>query len=315
MISSFMLDNLTLNKSAKFGQNFDCEYIYESGGLDWGNIPATHHIYSYPRQIGSSFSSTKINEREITIEAYAYYAITEDDKHLYPRKQWASYGYAKIKEKKKKLNELINPLHVLRLTIGNYYIEGRPNATPQYGTTEQDNNLFFCKFLVTIFCANPMFRKLTETVTVLSGNVGAFHFPLEFPPYGIIMGTRTSYLMLAVQNEGDVEVGGKIIITAKGTVVNPTIENVTTGQQLTIRKTLSAGETVIINTEDGSERGVIGEYQGVRSNYLQYWDFNNDWVKFEAGTSLIGYSTESQTENYMEVTIQINPSRFGLEDM
>ena len=316
MVTEFVLQNMASNKAVKFGQDIDCDYLYQSGGLDWGNIPASHHVYNYPDQIGSTFSSSKINERDISIEGYVYYILSDNERVMYRREQWAEYGYGKIKEKKKLLNELINPLDDIRLTIGEYYIEGKPSATVQYGTTEEENNVYFCEFLISIYCANPTFRKLTDVITVLSGDTGAFHFPMVIPPTGLIFGARKSYLMLAVQNDGDVEVGGKITISAKGNVSNPEIENVINGQKLRINKSMSAGETIVINTEDGSGRGVIGGTSEPYSSYLQYWDFTyNDWIKFEPGTSLIGYSSSSSSESLMEVSIQMNPAKFGLEEM
>ena len=316
MISSFTMQNKNTSETVRFGQDFDCDYIYESGGLDWGNIPATHNTYNYPSQVGNSISSTKINTRDISITAYSFYVLSESERELYSREEWKEYAYEQIKKRKKTLNELINPMDYVRLTIGQYYIEGKPSATPQYGVTEEENNIYFCKFTIDIYCDNPMFRKISDVVNVVSDNFGAFHFPFELIPQGYIMGTRKSYLMLAVENDGDAEVGGRIIIKAKQSVLNPSIENITNGQSLTIKKQMLAGETIIINTEDGSAKGVTGEYEGETSSYLQYWDFiNNDWIKYQTGTTLIVYSTEDSSEDYIEVSVEINPPRFGLEEM
>lgn len=315
MISNFILKNLTSLKEIKFGQDFDCDYIYESGGLDWGNVPATHNTYNYPNQVGNSISSSKLETRDVTIEAYVFYVLTDDEKVTYVRKEWQEYAYEKIKEKKAELNKIINPLNYMRLTIGNYYIEGKPSASPKYGITEEDNNIYFCKFLITLYCNNPMFRKLTQTISKLSGDDGSFHFPLSVPPIGYLMGIRNDYLMLNVINEGEIEIGGKIILTAKGTIQNPSIENVNNGQEIKVNKTLHEGEVVEIYTVDGSAKGIFGTYNGNRRSYLEYWDFNNDWIKFEPGLSIISFTTENQSETLLDVKIEINPAKFGLEDM
>lgn len=316
MISEFKITNKKLNISYKFGQELDCDFLFKDGDIDWGNVPATHNTYNYPNQVGDTISSTKVNNRDISIEAYAYYIPTEDEKSQMSYEELRDYAYEKIKEKKKALNDLINPLHYIRITIGNYYIEGKPSATPQYSTDEQDNNKYFCKFLITIFCDNPMFKKNTETRTVLNGDVGAFHFPLIFEDdMDMIIGIRNNYLVLLVENEGNAAIGGKIIIEAKGTIINPVITNLLTDEFIKINKTLLNGEKIIINTSDGGAKGIFGEYQGVEYDYLKYWDFENTWLKFESGATIIGYSTENQSETYMDVVIELNPEKYGLEEM
>lgn len=315
MIRQFVMKNLSTLEEVTFGQDIDCDYVYESGGLDWNNIPATHNTYNYPGQIGDSISSSKINNRDITIEAYAYYVLSEDERAELGR-DWIEYAYDKIKEKKETLNRIINPLDTVRITVGNYYIEGKPSATVKYGVTEYDNNIYFCKFLISIFCANPMFKKITQSVMLLSGDFGTFFFPLAIPTTGYKFGVRVNYLSLVVENEGNSEIGAKIILTAKDYIQVPTILNESNGQQFTIHKNLNAGEKVVINTSDGSEKGVIGTYQGVTSSYLKYWDFaQNDWMKFKPGFSTVSYTTLNQAEDKLDVKIEINPEKYGLEDM
>lgn len=316
MISDFTLRNMTTLSVVKFGQDFDCDYLYLSGGLDWGNVPASHNTYNYPNQIGDTFSSTKINNRDISVEGWVFYVLSEDEKIIYSRGEWQNYAYGKIKEAKKKLNELINPQDILRFTIGNFYIEGKATATPQYGIEESDNNVYFCRFMFNVFCANPMFKKIIDSQTFVRGDNGAFHFPFILEPTGYIMGTRIDYLMLIIQNEGDVSVGGEIKLIAKGEVKNPVLENMNTGEKIKISKTMQQGEVITINTVDGEAKGITGYYNGVLRDYLQYWNFSeNTWFNFVPGATMLGYSTENQSETLLEITVTINPAKFGLEEM
>lgn len=316
MVTSFVLENRDLNISSKFGQDLDCDFLYEDNGIDWGNVPAQHNTYNYPGQVGDTFSSTKIKNRDITLEAYAYYIMTEEEKQMYSREEWIAYVNSKIEAKKKILNNLVNPDHLIRFTIGNYFIEGKPSASPKYGVGYEENNTYFCKFLINIFCANPMFKKLTETKTVLSGDTGSFHFPFIIQNnMNYIMGIRTNYLIVVVENEGNATIGGKIYLTAKGQIQNPKLENVLTGEYIKINKTLQQGEVVAIDTTDGPTKGITGSYQGVYRDYLQYWDFTNTWLKFEAGSTILGYSTDDGSEDLLDVRVEINPEKYGLEEM
>lgn len=315
MIQEFILKNLSTLEEVKFGQDLDCDYIYESGGLDWGSVPGVHNVYNYPGQIGDSISSSKINNRDVTVQAYAYYVLSEEEREEFGR-DWVPYAYEKIKQKKEMLNRLINPLDYIRITVGEYYIEGKPSATVQYGTEERNNNIFFCKFMFSLFCANPMFKKITQIVTVLSGDFGGFFFPLSIPQSGYRIGYRDNYLTLEVENEGNSEIGAKIILTAKSSIQNPKVINESNGQSFTIFKTMSEGEEIVINTSDGQQKGVFGTYNGVTSSYLRYWDFSvNDWIKMKPGKNSISYETDNGSELDLDVKVELNPEKFGLEEM
>lgn len=315
MITSFKLKNLTTEDQVVFGQEVGCDYLYQSGGVDWETVPAQHNTYKYIKQIGSSIYSSELNERVISITAWIYYVLSKEEREGKMPTEWVGYGYERIKQQKGILNEIINPMHFLRLTTGGYYIEGKPEATPQFGIEDSDNNLVFCKFSFSIFCNNPMFKKETNVIKSLQGDYPAFHFPFTLTDMGYIMGTRIDYLRIVVENEGNVEIGGIITLHAKGTIINPKVKNIETEEQFVINKTLNSGETVIINTVEGKDKGVFGIINGVKKNYLQYWSFSNNWIKFQKGTSLIEYSTENSSEDNLEVTIEINPEKFALEEM
>ena len=315
MIGSFKIKNNTTGAEVLLGQDIDCDYVYKDDGLDWGSAPAQHNTYSYPGQIGSSISSTVIKERDISIMGYVYYFLTVDEMKDMPRSQWRDYGYEIIKRKKEQLNNIINPDNFVRLSINDYYIEGKPSSSVVYGKTMEENNEYFCKFLINIFCNNPMFKKNTITKTVLSGSYAMLHSPFVIPPYGIVGGRRNNYLMLSVENEGNAEIGGRIILTAKGEIKNPSVENVGTGETITINKTMQNGERIIISTLKGKERGIVGIIDEVEMDYFQYWDFRNTWFQFQQGTTLIGYSTENDSENKLDVVIEINPEKYALEEM
>lgn len=316
MVSSFILQNLTTYESLTFGQTIDSNCIYKDGDIDWGNAQADHSTYSFPTQNGSYISSTKIKERDVYISGYCYYVPTADDLRLYNRAEIMQMVEENMKAKKDILNRVINPKDYISIKIGNYYIFGKPAGSVKYGITTEENNEYFCKFGFTLFCNNPMFIRYDNVKTFIGKNVPMFHFPLTFPPLkGIMFGTREEYLILAVENEGNTDIGANIILEAKGEVENPKIENLSNGQSMVIQKTMEAGEKIIITTVDGGERGIKGFLNSEEFNYFRYWDFENDWIIFPRGTSLIAYSTDNDSENLLEVSVEIRPEMFALEDM
>ena len=316
MIKNFRIENIDNGESMSFGQTTPSECLYKDDGVDWGNAPATHSTFSYPSQLGEYISSTTVRGRNISIVGFIYYLPTEEERSSMDSSQLMEYCQAQMMKKKGLLNSIINPMQRVRIHIGDYYIEGKPEKSIVYGNNVSSNNEYFCSFLISIFCNNPMFRKYTLPTTVLNGVEGKFHFPLIFPKNeGIIFAVRSSYKLIALENEGNVPTGCIIQIKSNGVVKNPTITNVNTGEFITINKTLSAGEIIEINTNDGNEKGVKGYIDDEELNYFMYWDFQNTWLKFPIGTSLVGYSLEEGDTSQIEISITLNPLKYALEDM
>lgn len=316
MISNFTLMNKENGNSITFGQTTSSECLYKEDGIDWGSAPASHNTFSYPSQLGEYISSTSVKGRDITIRGYVYYLPTESEKVTVNPSEMEEYCYDKMRKKKGLLNNIVNPTQTVRLEIGDYYIEGKPSKSIMYGSDVESNNQYFCSFLISIFCNNPMFRKVTLPSTVLSGTKPAFRFPLVFPKNaGIIMGIRSNYRLIAIENEGNVPTGGVIQIKSNGTVTSPTITNIETGEFITVNKTMVEGETIEINTNDGNEKGIKGYLNEEELNYFKYWDFDNTWIKFPIGTTLIGFSVEEGDESLLEISITMNPLKYALEDI
>ena len=316
MVSSFVLQNLTTMEKATFGQEPKYEFLYKEDGLDWGQAQANHNTYTYPGQIGVYISSTVVRGRDISITGYACYMLSAEEMKNIPFSERVAYGYKKILRKKEKLNGIVNPFHFVRLTIGSYYIEGKPSSSIKYGQTESENNQFFCKFTINLFCNDPMFRKASAIQTVLNGVSPAFHFPLVFPKdKGIIFSEQRAYSLIAIENEGQVDIGALITLKARGNVSNPVIENIGTGERIVINKTLETNEVIEIDTTDGNSKSIKGYKDGEWFNYFKYWNFENDWLKFPLGISLIGYSVDDELESLLDVSVSLIPKKYTLEEM
>ena len=315
MIGQFIIQNKTTKKEISLGQDSSYEYLIPEGGIDWGKVQATHSTFSYPGQAGVHISSTSLRARDITITGYIAYVLSDIEKSIVTPSEQKEYCYNKILEKKSILDAVCNPHDYVRILIGDYYIEGKPSSSVIYGKTDRENNNFFCKFTMSIYCNQPMFKRLLGEISNLSGVTPALHFPLVLSHKGIIMSIRRNYQLLAIENDGALEVGAIFKLRAKAEVVNPKIENVFTGEHILISKTLQENEVVTINTNDGEDKGIFGYLENSQENYFKYWSFSNSWIKFPVGISLIGYSVESDNEALLEVTIELNPVRYTLEEM
>lgn len=316
MFSSFILENQTTKQKIEFGQSYESEYHFKEGDIDLGSINVEQNTYSYPRQVGLSISSTTIKSRQIAIKGYVAYTPSLEDIESVNGENGRLLSEIilnKIEKKKRTLNSLIIPDDYVRMYVDEYYIEGKPDGNVQYGKTMQENNEYFCSFLIEMYCSNPMFRKVKETISNISSSIGSFHFPLVLKPTGIILSSRKGYQLIYAENEGNATIGAIIYIESKSIIENPQIENVTTGEVIKINKTLQNGEKIVINTNDGNEKGIYGTVGLVTENYYKYWDQDNKWMKFPQGLNLIGYSTDNETEIYLDIKIQMYPEKYNLE--
>lgn len=316
MFSSFILENQTTKQQIEFGQDYSNQYHFKEGDIEIGPVGVEQNTYSYPYQVGLSISNTTIKPRSVSIKGYVSYVPTSSDIESVEGENGrllAEIITKQIENKKKLLNSLIIPDDYVRMYIGEYYIEGKPDGSIQYGKTLQENNEYFCAFLIELYCANPMFRKVKETISNIAASIAMFHFPLILKPTGFVFSSRKSYQLIYAENEGNATVGAIITIEAKSEVENLELENVTTGEKIKINKTLQVGEKIIINTNDGDQKGITGTTGFVFENYYRYWDQDNKWMKFPQGLSLVGYSTENESEKYVDIKIEMYPEKYNLE--
>lgn len=314
MISYFVLENQTTKQKVTLGQDPKYDFVYQDDGLDWGYAPATHSTYFYPGQVGVDISVTNIVGREVTFTGYVHYVPDEYDRTNFNKFAWNALVTRKIKEKKATLNTLVNPNDYIRIIVGDFYLDGKPTRSVQYGADRQSNNELFCLFVINIFCDSPMFHKVEQPKTALTGKFSLWHFPLAIPDTGFKLSTRKDYLFISVTNEGNSSVGGVITLKADGEVLNPTVEIIDTGETFTVYKTLVKNEVVEIDTREGKYRSIKGGMTEPTNNYLQYWDYENTWIQFPVGEVLVGYSTGNDSETLLTVTIDIKPEKFALEE-
>lgn len=314
MLSRMLIENVENKKQIELTQLVGSRYVFKNEDIDWGSADAQHNIYSYPGQVGSYVSSTNVKERTVILRGYVVYVPTKGELQL-EHSDLLRIIESKIEEGKNFLSNIANPLQYVRVTVGDYYITGKPDSSVTFGKKLEENNEYFCKFTISLYCNDPMFHRKTNVQTVLSGSEPGFHFPLILKNTGFIFGRRYSYSLIGVVNDGDVPVGGIFTIQATGTVKNVKIENVYTGEFVKIYKTLTAGEKVTINTTDGKERSIVGELNGVVKNYFQYWGFEGSWLQFGIGTSLIGYSVEEGEPQNVNISFELNTKKYSLKEM
>ena len=316
MITNFELINESTRESVTFGQRDGYDYLFKDGDIDWGSVTVQHNTYSHPGQVGENISNTEIGSRDISITGYCYYIPKGYELVGLNREQAIDFVHDKINKKKTAISRAINPSNYIRMVIGDYYIIGKPSSNVIFGKTEQDNNEYFCKFLISLFCGKPTFATVVPSTTSLRLSKPRFHFPLVFPQgKGYVFGVLYGSSVIVVDNFGTINVGCIITIKFGGVAKNLKLNNITTGEQIVINKSFSTGETIVVNTNDNDDRGIVGYIDGEEKNYFEYWDYRNDWFDLPIGSSTIGFEIEEGNRSDVEISIAINPSKYELEEM
>lgn len=97
--------------------------------------------------------------------------------------------------------------------------------------------------------------------------------------------TAAGDVVLTANNTGDVETGLDITITANGgEVYSPYIENISTGERMSIRQNMLADDIIKINTNTG-ERSVTLTRSGITTNIINALDLTSTWLTLELGTN------------------------------
>lgn len=143
-----MVDGIKLfNKSTSQSiilDKFSARFLLDNEGVDWGTVTPT--ITSYPSiyGLGSEVSNITFQKpREITITGW----VINDNTGT-------------IEQKKKILNNFVNPLNEVRLYAMKYYIDGYPKTSVKYTNKRKENNDIVCKFQITLTCVDPFFRLI-----------------------------------------------------------------------------------------------------------------------------------------------------------
>lgn len=302
MVDSIKIKNNATNSIKSFDMS-EADYLIYEGAIDWGNVSVNHNTFSYPTQIGSYITNTVIGTRDVSINGWII-GDTLDD----------------INRKKEELSKLINPLEQITIYVGDYSMHGKPSSNVTYSKEYAENNEVCCKFLIQVLCDYPMFI-LTNPLTPEIGKIfGGFMFPLIIPKEkGMIIGYRRRSLFVSIDNQGSISVGAKIKIYAHGTVNNIEITDVVTGKKIRINKVLSSGEVVEIDTNAG-ERHVTGIVNGTEYDYIQYFDYDSDWLQLQTGVNTLtfrSYSSDNiadETYKRAEVIIEYKSAIYNIPE-
>lgn len=285
------------------GQSFtmaeDAEdYVLDQDGLDLGSVTATHNMTQYIDLIGKHLDSTVLAPRDLNIVGWI---IGKD--------------LDEIKKRKLVLDKAVNPLYNIKLEIGNYAINFRPDTSIQFSKEWDYNNSYMCKFQIQGTAPMPLFLlKDYSTYRQNAEKKSDFHFPFSIPKNkGVRFGYFPFESIRNMPNEGDVESGMIIYLTAGQTAIkNPVITNITTGDVIKFEMTLAPGEKLVVNTQLGQQTATL--IQGsLETNAMKYLTIDSD-IDMALALGFNNISIEADTgEDDMKINIEFSPRFLEVE--
>lgn len=267
-------------------------YLQKVEGL--GDVGANIQTQRTLFQDGSTYTNSFLEERTISLD----FLIDGEQEGI---------SAARIK-----ISKALNPkLGLGTLRYENDYVVREIMAVadslpffPDSQRTEQ-----FQKGSVDFICPNPYFNKAEIEKTEIALWEPLFEFELEIPEEGVEMGVRLPSLIVNVLNDGHVDTGMLIKFRALGTVVNPSLVNVNTGESFKLNKVMSAGEIITINTNKGKKR-IESTLNGVMSNIFNTIIFGSTFLQLSVGDNLFRYDADENLD-FLEVDIYHTPQFVG----
>lgn len=246
-----------------------------------------------PNQDGKSYHGTLLEERTLPVTG----AIIGDNlEDMYKKRQLlCSIFNPKLKGTLIYIND-----------AGVYEIECVVEDSPTF----KDTTANIQEFLVQLYCPNPYWLDIDEYKEEIAAWIGDFQFDFEIIEEGIELGHRENSVIVNVNNAGDVETGMKIELTALATVVNPSLLNVNTQEFIKVKRTLTAGDKLIISTYFANKRIELIK-NGIATNVFNYIDINSTFLQLDVGDNLFRYDAESGAYN-LDVAIYYKPHYIGV---
>jgi len=254
-------------KTLEFGK--DKEYkILSVDGLESSDFEIT--TLSNATYDGSTKISNRIDERVISIEGE--FPNVDDV----------------AEQKRQELIGVLNPKYDGVLTV-NYGGTVRWIKASVRSFKSKRSNLYEpLSFLIILLSPDPFFRGDTFDEN-MAEKTKFFNAPFSVWSGGVALSYRLFNQELVLNNDGHAETGAYITFVAqRGTVTNPKIENLTTGEFVEVETEMAEGDILTVNTNQGQTRV---ELNGVNVSNLKNRD--SRYFDLELGENVLKYSAEN----------------------
>lgn len=165
---------------------------------------------------------------------------------------------------------------------------------------------------ISILCTDPYFRGVEKKTTVISVVQKNFEFPFSIPVNQPIVISDRKYDVIEMMDIGGIGTGMIVKFEAIGdNVLNPWLENKTTGQKMKVNAEIDTGEKIIVNTNKHHLSVTKVYTDGRRENILNAMGSSFQWVQLAAGENCIAIGADKYSENLV-VSVNVEKLLLGV---
>lgn len=164
-------------------------------------------------------------------------------------------------------------------------------------------------FFISLLCPSPYFEAVEVIRAELAAWIGTFSFPLNIPDSGMEFGYRQPSQIIVIDNDGDAACGCEIIFRALGTVTNPSLMNVDTGEFVRLLTSMKAGQEIRVYTHFARKHVELRDGTN-NSNAFSLLDTGSTFLQLAPGKNTMKYDAKSNLDQ-LEVTVIYRPLYIG----
>ena len=173
-----------------------------------------------------------------------------------------------------------------------YYVES-VNSSGQNGART---------YTVSLLCPDPFFYAMDDVTLYMAAWVAQFEFPHQFTSLGEELGYRSAQRLQQIKNENAADdIGMEILITANGSVTNPSVTRVESNESIEIGTaekplTMAVGDQLLITTANNNKHVYLIS-GGVTTEINEYLSEDSVFIQLMRGFNSIGYDADSGFDN------------------
>ncbi|MCH5352948.1 MAG: phage tail family protein [Acutalibacter sp.] len=267
---------------------------YVLTSADYGAISATHSTAKGINQMGERVVNTTLDTRAIEIVGFIKAASAEE-----------------MERKKAALYQMCDPrTPYIVMPNEKKALECYSTGTVKFSASRLTNNDRVASFVIDANSYDPLFRDDVLQSRKIAEWDSNFIWPLSIPSKGFTFSDRTEGLFTTIENSGTAETGLLLYFRASATVENPSLKNIKTGEFIKLNRTLTAGETVIINTNYGHE-SAISQYRDTVEDVINSVDLDSTFLQVPVGLTTFQYAADSNVTS-MTVTLYFYQKYLGV---
>lgn len=155
---------------------------------------------------------------------------------------------------------------------------------------------------ISLICPDPFFYDIDPSSEAMASWVSAFTFPFSSTYAGFTFGYQSNEKIKTIQNDiAEDNIGVVFTISCMGTVVNPSITHIETGDKISIGHAgkpfeIGTGDVVTITTATGNKHVTL-THNGVTSEVNHYLTEDSVFVQLMRGSNSFGFGADSGLNN------------------